>query len=198
VKKFMLLAVTAAIAVGLMVATPAAGGASSVTCNGTLDPVVSGNVVVPAGGFCVFDGASVTGNVFIGPGAIADLAYVSIDGNVESRGAASVFLKGFVTGNVTFNGGGQVQIFDAVIGRNLQVNGNTGGTNGLVDVLFTAVGNNLELNDNHATVSVYLNTIGNNLSCAGNEPAPILFEIADDPVGNTVAGNASGQCAVAQ
>jgi hypothetical protein len=82
---------------------------------------VSANVVVPAGGFCAFDGASVTGNVLVGPGAIADLAYVSIDGNVQSSGAALIFLKGFVTGNVAFNDGGAVSVAgDSFIGGNLR------------------------------------------------------------------------------
>jgi hypothetical protein len=199
-KTFTLLVATAATAIGLLVAEPAAA-TSSVTCNGTLDPVVSANVVVPAGGFCALDGASVTGNVFIGPGAIADLAYVSIDGNVQSSGAALIFLKGFVTGNVAFSDGGQVQVVgDSFIGGNLQVNGNTGGVSKVVEVTFTEVGKNLEVNDNQAGaggLSVFANTVGNNLSCAGNNPAPVLFvEIGGVPFGNTVAGDASEQCDV--
>jgi hypothetical protein len=197
VNTFTLLVATAATAIGLLVVAPTAA-ASSVTCNGALsDPVVSANVVVPAGGFCFFDGNSVTGNVSIGPGAIADLAYVSIDGNVQSNGAALVFLKGFVTGNVALNDGGRVAVVpDSFIGGNLQVDGNSGG----VEVWGTEVGKNLEVNDNRAGVaalSVFFNTVGNNLSCAGNDPDPVLFvEIGGAPFGNTVAGDASGQCAV--
>ena len=195
-KTFTLLAATAATAIGLLVAAPTAA-ASSVTCTGTLpDPVVTANVVVPAGGLCAFDGASVTGNVFIGPGAIADLAFVSIDGNVQSNGAAVFFLKGSVTGNVRVTGGATAAIFESFIGGNLVVSGITGFVN--VNI-FNEVGGNLAFNDNTAPdQTLVTNTVGGNLSCEGNDPFLQFTEIGGEPFGNTVGGHASGQCAVEQ
>jgi hypothetical protein len=73
------------------------------------------------------------------------------------------------------------------------VSGNTGGATDIVDVIYTVIGDNFEVNDNQATLTVILSTVGKNLSCEGNTPAPVVVSQGGPvPSPNSVGGKATG------
>jgi hypothetical protein len=173
--------------------------AQNATCIGTLSTGTYGNVTVPRNQVCklVFDEVTVTGNIFVGSGALLvsfeatvvvngniiltnaaglnfDLnecarCHVTVDGNIIAVGTdtVSLVLLSEIGGNVTIEHSGAVSIDDNLIGGNVIVNNNNAGA---VDIM-----------------SINGNAISGNLVCLNNVPPPTGA--------NLVGGKKVGQCA---
>jgi hypothetical protein len=108
------------------------------------------------------------------------------------QGVGSVTISGnFACGS---NSASCTALFGSVRG-NVQVNNNSGGSNEGALVVRNNGGGNVQVNNNSGSIAAAVagNTIGGNLQCAGNTPAPP--GVSDGGVPNTVAGNKQGQCA---
>jgi hypothetical protein len=139
-------------------------------CTGAVGAVALDNIFVPDGARCVLNRTRAKGNIVVGSGASLQATSVSINGNLQAEGAASVA----VSGNSTFGGSVQiVQGASATIER-ARING---------DILFdeqtgpvaangNVVGGNVQAFKNFGGVSLNGNRIKGNLQCKENIPAP--------------------------
>lgn len=127
---------------------------------------------------------------------------ITVNGNVTTTDADTVFLRGLtVGGNVTLTGGGgdiPWSIKGCTIGGNLTISDVVADWLG---VQFNRIGRNATLTDITVTdpgdpgraVAVVENTVGNNLTCTGIAPAVSPGFIPGEK--NHVGHNANGQCA---
>jgi hypothetical protein len=196
---------------GLTVTGTCTFGAGAVTIDGNLTvapgAVLNDHALSPAN-------VHVTGNAIVGQGAVLGLGTyapapahdsATVDGNVISNGAASVYLGGMtVHGNVIVNGGGDpgrnLPIKDDTIGGNLIIQGWSGLWFG---VIRDVVGANVILTNNVAadtsqppgsdSSEVVTNTISGNLICHGNAPLPQVGD--SEGAVNNVGGHKLGECA---
>jgi hypothetical protein len=182
------------------------GGTSTVradtNCTGTLTGMINGNVTVPKDGSCTIEIATVTGNVKVSQGASLIIqAYTepsSIGGNVEASHCKSALLEG----NVTV--GGNLQIHQCTgksdsgfqgpgikIGGNFNCHDNSGPCRAWLG----DVAGNVQIHDNGSTTAsdISLVTIGGDLECRQNTPAPTHNYGPD-----WVKGNLQGQCAASR
>ena len=184
-----------------------APGGSLYAVDGNSNLTVNGNVVVNTGGvlilgcepeaFSCFDDEEATTNDVI-------------HGNLDAHAALAVIAHAnTITGNLTLNNGGggyncDNQIFggespayaafeDNTIGGNATL---TGWTSCWLGFFRNTVRHNVTFNNNSTADpdgnEVATNTIGGNLSCSGNSPAP---QIGDSGGAlNSVFGKTTGQC----
>ena len=166
----------------------------NVVCNSTLTGTFD-NVTAVAGGTCVLSNATVEGNVTANNGADLLIFGGTVEGNVRGNsGSSVVVVSSVVEGNVACNGtvgpnGCQVS------GAN--VDGNVSSTNaggGFVNVFSSTISGNVQMFNNAVQAFVSLNTIGDNLQCSGNSPAPNPGGL---PPTNVVNDDKEGQCSAA-
>jgi hypothetical protein len=173
---------------------PLDGQAQDISCTGALTGTF-GNVVVPPGASCTLSGASVGGDVRIAQGSVLTVTSPGLSviaGNVQAEHCQSVLL----TGAVVVQGNVKIQHCagtSGYVGPGVQITGdfechdNTGPC--VADQ--GSVAGNLHVHNNQATsaADISLTTIGGNLQCDQNDPAPT------DTLGtNKIVGNALGQC----
>jgi 5'-nucleotidase len=169
-------------------------------CTGTLAPGSYDKLTVPAGAKCRISSGTVTvfGDVTVGRRAslrVLSPAKLTVYGSLSAagadaidifprpKGAADIFGSIFVTGTTVF-----VRIEESSVDGNLSVI-NSGGE--LVELFGDNVAGNVLVRNNKTEQNVIArNTIGGNLVCSGNTPAPVN---QGEP--NTVGGNKVGQCA---
>jgi len=175
----------------------AAGGTT--TCTGPLQGVtIPNNLYVPAGATCTLNWVEVIGNVTV------DGSLVSFDGkfdsNVTVTGTISL-INGYdyrkIQGNLTIsNSSGQSGIYcpntSNVINGNITVTGlNNGGS---FYICSATVGGGVSLTDNAGTIDISFMTIGKNLSCSGNDPAPTSWALVNQNNAQITAQQKTGQC----
>ena len=200
-----LLTLLMAAATTLFVGAPSAW-ADNVTCTGVMSgdasgPLnIKGNVTVPTNAHCTLSFVNVTGNVQANQGSTLLIsAYTepsTISGNVEANNCYSALLEGNVTvgGNVEIlqcrgNGPNGFQGPDIVIQGNFHCEGNSS-NNGSCLAWLGKVAGNVQIQQNHQTApDVSLVTVGGNLICQQNSPAPTHVH---GP--SWVDGNSLGQC----
>lgn len=164
----LLVGLLAAAAAAAAVAAPLPAAADDLTCTGAVGAqTVDGNVLVPSGASCSLQGTTVQGNVLVGPGATLDADGVTVDGNIQDDD----------------NDAGDVTVTGSQVDGNIQLEQGAG-----VTVTDTTVNGDVQPNFNTGGVTINSNIIGGNLQCEGNDPAPTGG-------GNTVHGDAEGQCA---
>ena len=170
-------------------------------------------------GFCSVDAGSVTVtmNLTLATGAALNAAFggsdLNVGGNLTATGALMVLAHhNTIGGNVTQSGGGggvNCSTFplgpdgppaystyeDNTIGRNASV---TGLGTCWLGFIRNTVANNVNFNGNANFDpdgnEVVTNSVGRNLNCSGNSPAPQVGDSAGSA--NTVGGKATGQCVV--
>ncbi len=178
---------------------------------------INGNVNVPNGATCTLYAVNVTGNVQTRPGGSLTMDYVNVNGNVQVQNGGTLLLSAhdepstiggnvrvkncssaMLEGNVTVNGSVQIQGCAGagpngfqgpgiVINGNFQCQNNAGGCLAWLG----AVGGDVQVQRNGSGASDFsLNTVGGNLQCEQNKPAPTMMH---GP--NWVTGNAQDQCA---
>jgi hypothetical protein len=181
---------------------PLVGGVTAVhaadtSCTGTLSGSITGNIVVPSGASCTLSDATVTGDVQVLQNASlsvdATQQPTTIDGNVLANQCASALLKG----GVTVSGSVQIQQCaqpSGFLGPGVKIGGgfqcvNNGGACqadlGDVHGIVQIQGNNAS-----AASDISLVSVGGNLECHGNTPAPTHTFGPD-----FVTGNLQDQCA---
>ncbi|MPZ26012.1 MAG: S8 family serine peptidase [Micromonosporaceae bacterium] len=142
-----------------------------VSCDREVTGTHRGPLVVTAGVTCVADGATVVGPVVVRAGAGLMVGDATLTGPVAATGADLVELVGAeVAGSMTVRGStGSVTLQDNRL-------------TGTVRLVDNATGD--------IPVIVSGNAITGDLSCTGNQPAPV-----NEGVPNPVTGRASDQCA---
>ncbi len=169
----------------LLTAVPAvASGDGPTVCASTFEEPFTGeagDLVVPAGGLCVLEGALVHGNAVAEPGAELQIGPgTKIEGNVDA-------LSGALTGAFEASIGRSYRCHDCVfedvafssVGKNVEVRGADDGD----FIVGSTIGGNLEIVD--STVGVFAfavlgNTIAGSVTLRGNEGA---FGIEDNSIG---------------
>jgi len=154
-----------AAAAGTVMAT-AEPAAAARTCIGSLkNTTVSGDLYVPAGSTCTAYGVDVHGSIQVARGATLRFSTGDVDSDVQGESAphtVSVY-NSTVEGDVQAKSARYVKVQGSVIGGDAQVE------------------------KNRYWQRIYGNTIGGNLDCTENNPAPVGS-------GNRVYGSKTGQC----
>jgi hypothetical protein len=140
----------------------------------------------------LLQGASVGGRIRLVGGATARLEYATVAGDTRIADIVDTrVLQTQLAGDLVVRGGREVVQFcgttvagDAQFARNKSWVG-IGGD--LATCTANEVWGNLRVHHNLGGVMVANNTIGRNLVCAANDPAPAVY-------GNQVGGRARGQC----
>jgi hypothetical protein len=185
------------------------------------NPVITGNLIIEASSpqqgdlgpvaliFAGDQGGVIEGNIRVERGADLYNYGATVGGNVVCAGCDRVELAGgldfdgnpFTTtvhGNVTVHDAAfGASLRDAIVGGNVAIKRSTAafdpdnGIFDLVEVSASTIDGNVHLAANTGTpdsIWVSENSIGGNLICHRNEPSPGVG------AGNTVIGNALGQC----
>ncbi|MBO0750701.1 MAG: tannase/feruloyl esterase family alpha/beta hydrolase, partial [Bradyrhizobiaceae bacterium] len=186
------------------IAGPAGHAQAGTTCTGQIGggPAVTninGDVTVPEGASCTLSFVNVKGSIRVGRDAsLTVFAYTepsSIGGDIEASACNSVLLQGNVTvqGNLDIgscNGTG----FNGFEGPDTVINGSFECRSNAGPCLawLGTVGENVHIQSNRSQTAsdVSLVSVGGNLHCMGNIPAPTR---SHGP--SWVDGNAEGQCA---
>jgi hypothetical protein len=196
----------AAVAAVFVLAASAAGAAPALTCSGKLQSGTYSKIVVPPKTKCNGTKATikVNGNVTINSNATFIL------GSDEGTGG------GKITGSVkAVNGPKSVQLHSARVGGSVAIEGGFGFFSTVEDNVISGgahitgysgfwlgfirndVAGSVRLNNNimaDPDANEYVsNTIGGNLVCIGNSPAPQVGDSGGSP--NVVSGDKIGQCA---
>jgi hypothetical protein len=181
------------MAIGLAMAVSAPVTAGTVVCDGSMvDTTIDGDLVVKAGSpLCDLDNVEVTKNIKIEAGgklrAVDSYVGSSILGGV---GAVVVVLRTTVGNDVNVNAGTRVRVVGSTVARNLVIQ-KTQNEGFNLDVIGNEVGGTVNLVANlSAALTVSDNTIGGDLKCDKNDPAPML----GDGDANVVAGQKLKQC----
>jgi hypothetical protein len=144
--------------------------AEETQCTGTLGAVGLDNIFVPDGASCVLERTRANGSIVVGRGATLIARSVSVNGNIQAEGAASVRVLGFSTvgGSVQLVQGGGAVVRGARINGDLYVDSNVA----LLRLNANNIGGNLQAFQNLGGLEIANNTIKGNLQCKANEPAP--------------------------
>jgi hypothetical protein len=189
---FVLLAVAAA---------PVFAATTTTTnCTGTItSQAIAGNMDVPAGATCRLEGVEVVGNVTVE--GILNSFSSKFDKNVTVTGAGQISLSNGETwmpilGNLTIAGSsGNSGIYCPNHGNVVQGNISVIGNSGSFYICSGTVNGGVTINDNTGSVDLSWLTVGKNVSCSGNDPAPHSWS-AQNGYGSTInAQQKTGQCA---
>jgi hypothetical protein len=161
-------AALAAASAGMLMVPPAL--AEETQCTGRIGAVALDNVFVPDGASCVLDRTRAKGNIVVGTNASLRATSVSINGNLQAEGAASVVVDGAATfgGSVQLKQGGSASISGARINGDMQFDENTGPIAADRNVL----GGNLQAFKNYGGATFNHNRMKGNMQCKENIPAP--------------------------
>jgi hypothetical protein len=185
----VLLAIGVAVA-GVVAAPAMSAQASTVFCNGTFTGTTNGAVIVPSGGACYMDWATVKGSVTVFPNAVLETCHAYIGGNVQSS-QDYLNIGGFtsIQGNVVVNRPGLENVYGricatngvtpnvqvdlagiicpAYIGGNVTVS-NAPDNGDSVDVCDAHIVGNVQILNNQEDVFVSFNHIDGSLTCIHN------------------------------
>jgi hypothetical protein len=182
----------------------AAGGITTCTAKMPDGVLIQNNLHVPAGASCQLNWAEVMGNVTV-EGTLISFSS-QYDKNIDVTGAGAISIaNGYsarpIKGNLKISGSGQSGIYPANDGNNV-VLGNiivTGLNNGgSFSISQATVGGVVEVNYNSGRVDLSYMTIGKNLDCSNNEPAPTSWSLYSDygpHQSSNTATQKTGQCA---
>lgn len=163
-RSFALIAGFAALA-----AAPAAF-ADEIQCRGNLGAIAVDNVFVPDGAQCIMDRTRLKGSLVVGRGSQLVARGVSVNGNVQAEGAASVALLNFslVGGSVQLVQGYAATIDRARITGDLSFDENAG----RIVASGNRIGGSLQAFQNRGGIAIRHNVMNGNLQCKENVPAP--------------------------
>jgi hypothetical protein len=186
----------ATLVIGLALGGNPASAQSNTTCSGTLAAGTYNNVTVGGNNCTLNAGVIVLANVTVGTGGKLTANGATINGSVAAKNAASISIGPMTTVGINVQlveTTGLIDIFQSSIGGSIQIVGSTISTTSSITVDSNIVTGSVTLVNNvtHGN-EVDNNTIGINLSCVANTPAPNDGSPAKP---NTVAGIKSGQCA---
>lgn len=144
--------------------------AEEFSCTGAVGAVALDNIFVPDGATCSLNRTRANGSVVVGRGASLQATSVSVNGNLQAEGAASVSVGGFSTfgGSVQIVQGGSASIDRARIKGDILFDENTAP----LAASRNTVGGNVQVFQNMGGVSLTNNRIDGALQCKENIPAP--------------------------
>jgi len=172
----------------------AAAARADTSCTGPLSGTVNGDIVVPTGASCTLSNATVSGDVHVLKDASLTIDATeqptTINGNVLANGCTFALLEGGVTvsDSVEIRQCAQQSGFigpGVKIGANFQCINNPGGC----EAELGAVQGSVQIEGSTAS-DISLVSVGGNLQCGGNTPAP-THNFGPD----FVTGTEQGQCA---
>jgi hypothetical protein len=101
----------------LLISAPKVLANSNVTCNGTMSNVTTDNVVVPSGGVCRLNFATVKGSVTVEQNAYFEASQTTVLGDLTAANALTVFLrnKTSVAGSVNVVATQQLFVYQASV-----------------------------------------------------------------------------------
>ncbi len=154
-----------------------------------------------------FQNRTIDGDIFVPKGASCVLANTYVKGNVKLADRAQLVAREgtFVEGSVQTDGANRVRIRDSEVNGNIQltgvdfsqgslvVNTRVGGTIDWKDndagmlIRYNKVIGDIKVNQNNRLARIFDNTVGGNLQCQSNQPAP-------EGARNKVDGNKEDQC----
>lgn len=139
-------------------------------CTGILEAVTVDTLRVPAQGSCTLVGIRVQGAIIVARGGVLTAGHVTINGSVQSDGAASITLTEGVRvgGSIQIKQGGLITLDKVQIQGNLQIEGNRDA----LQVTHSQIAGSVQLLQNIAEITISDNTIGGNLQCSNNRTAP--------------------------
>ena len=170
---------TLIVAIPALVGCASAAQAANTSCTGTLSGSITGNIVVPNGASCTLSNATVTGDVHVLQNASltidATQQPTTINGNVLANQCTSALLKGGVTvsASVQIRQCAQPSGFvgpGVKIGGDFQCINNGGGCQADLGDVQGSV--QVQLNNSSAASDISLVSVGGNLECQANTPAP--------------------------
>ena len=172
----------------------AAAARADTSCTGPLSGTVNGDIVVPTGASCTLSNATVSGDVHVLKDASLTIDATeqptTINGNVLANGCRFALLEGGVTvsDSVEIRQCAQQSGFigpGVKIGANFQCINNPGGC----EANLGTVQGSVQIGGSNAS-DISLVSVGGNLQCGGNTPAP-THNFGPD----FVTGTEQGQCA---
>lgn len=195
-----------AMSVILLAAAPDAR-AQDTACTTTLQSqTVDGDLVVPNDASCLLSAVTVTGNVWVEPGASLDVDAATIGGSITAYQCSYVHLHGYsmiyVAGNVSIENctGSSTDNNPLAFGSFfIQIGGNLTCDQNLMPCAprYSSISGNVQITNNGGGPSqVYGNMIGGYLMCSGNAAVSAVPALPPNlPVQpNIVVGSAQGQC----
>ena len=140
----------------------------------------------------LLQGASVGGRIHLTGGVSAWLEHATVAGDTRITDIVDTrVLQAQVAGDLVARGGReQVQFCGTIVEGDARFAGNVGWVQiggDLATCAANKVQGNLQVHHNRLGITVANNTVGRNLVCAANDPAPVVY-------GNQVGGRARGQC----
>lgn len=158
------IATSGVLLTGVAIAAPSAMAGERI-CRGSIGAVTLDDVKVPAGASCTLTGTTLKGNVKVEKGATLHTSKARVNGNIQSQGHKYVnVLDTRVGGSIQLEQGSAINLRRNIVNGDIQLFSNRTGTK-----------------------YVYNNTVGGNLQCKSNTPAPVGS-------GNKVKGNKEDQC----
>lgn len=144
--------------------------AEEFTCTGTVGAVALDNLFVPDGATCVLQRTRLNGSVVVGTGATLLATSITVNGNLQAEGAASVSVGGssMIGGSVQIVQGGSALISRARVNGDVLFDSNTGP----LEASRNSVGGSLQVFQNSGGVVLLNNRMNGNLQCKENVPAP--------------------------
>jgi hypothetical protein len=139
-------------------------------CTGTVGAVSKDNIFVPDGATCVLNRTRAQGSIVVGTGSVLIATSVSVIGNLQAEGSASVTVGGRSTfgGSVQIVQGGSASISRARINGDILFDDNVGP----LSASGNAVGGSMQVFQNTGGVTLLNNRMNGNLQCKENIPAP--------------------------
>jgi hypothetical protein len=159
--------------------------AEEIACRSTLGAVTVDNVRVPSGATCTLSGTKVKGTVKVESNATLRASKVNVIGNIQAENAKNVVVNSssVIGGSIQIKQSQAANIANSRINQDLQFDENTA----TLAASSNTIGGNLQAFKNTGGVTIISNKIDGNLQCKENRPAPTGG-------GNIVQGNKEDQC----
>jgi hypothetical protein len=161
-------------------------GQGDLCSSGGINGVIKNNVTVLSGQYCVFNkGSQIRGNLYIQPGGSVYLDGALL-GVLNDNGGALLKLDASATvyGNVNITDSSAFVIAGAEVVGNLNITDATGTQQGFVSGAL--IQQNVTVEGSQSPIQINGNTIGQSLTCTGNNPVPTGL--------NTVSGKSGVSC----
>lgn len=154
----------------LVTVSAAPAAAPNGVCTGTVGAQRFESLEVPANASCTLQGTRIDGNLIVGVGATLRANAVTVGGNVQAEGAASVSVTGTATvgGSIQIRQGGDALVDQVQVTGNIQLEANRAA----LAVTQNRVGGSVQIFQNTGGASISDNRIDGNLQCKENVPAP--------------------------
>lgn len=180
------------LALGVAACDPSTRNANPEACRGSIGAVRVEKVIVPDGATCRLNGTRVDGSVEVKRDATLIATSSRVGGNIQSQNHrevrvgrnTSISVHSTVGGSIQLKQGGFVSVNDTAVTGDIQYESNSGAS---LAANRNRVNGNIQIVGNRGNNVVRWNTVGGNLQCKENAPAPTGHS-------NVVHGDKEDQC----